>query len=438
MEEVLLGKYLLPGAGKVKADRGVVIKDDKIKKVAPNDELLAEYSGEKIKDYRDKVIAPGFINSHMHSYGVLSHGIPAPDVDSFESFLNDFWWPLVENRIDHKMIEITTEAMAARLINSGVTSFCNVMEAPGAIPGALKKQAEVLDEIGIRAVLSFEACERISEENGKKGLKENRDFYLEYKDHPLISGMMCIHTTFTCSEEFIKKAGKMARELGSGIQMHLSESSYEVDYCQEKYNKLPVEIYEKNDYLRGHVLASQGVKLTEKELEIIAKKEDINIAHVPLSNCEVGGGIAPVPAMLKKGINVGLGTDGYINNFFEVMRAAFLIHKANHENPEIMPAREVFKLATENGSKTLGQKGIGTIEPGKQADIITIASDLMTPLTEDNIFEQLILYRNPHDVKEVYVNGKLLKENGKLRKFNMEKLKKKLNEEARRLWEEVK
>ena len=144
MGKILLGKFLITGGQKVHRDWGVAIEGTQIKEIGPNSTLQDKYNNYQVKDCRDKVIAPGFVNSHMHSYGVLSHGIPAPDVDSFESFLNDFWWPLVENRIDHRMIEVTSRAMALELINSGVTTFANIMEAPKALPGALKTQAEVL------------------------------------------------------------------------------------------------------------------------------------------------------------------------------------------------------------------------------------------------------------------------------------------------------
>ena len=438
MAKLLTGQYLIIDSQQVHNNWGLVIEDNKIKEIGPNKELLNKYPGLEHLDYEDKIIAPGFINTHMHSYGVLSHGIPNIDVDSFESFLKDFWWPLVEDRIDQKMIKVTTKSAAAELISSGVTSFCNVMEAPTAIPNALKTQAQVLEEIGIKAVLSFEATQRKSDANGNLGLQENEDFFLEYKGHPLINGMMCIHTTFTCSQDFIKKASQKAKDIGSGIQMHLSESSYEVDYTLDKYGLTPIELYDKLDYLDDYILASQGVKLNSNEIDILKTKDNVNIAHVPLSNCEVGGGIAPVKELLDNDINVGLGTDGYINNFFEAMRAAFLIHKAKHENPEVMPAQEVYKMATENGAKALHLNQSGTIKKENYADIITINTDTLTPINKSNIFEQLILYRNPENVTDVFINGKQLKKDGELTNLNLDQIKMDVNEQAKRLWKEIK
>jgi cytosine/adenosine deaminase-related metal-dependent hydrolase len=447
--KVLLGKYLLlppgghyvrgPGPEKenrVKEDWGVVINNERIEEVGENSRLELKYSSYEILDFRDKIIAPGFVNAHMHSYGVLSHGITAPEgIDSFDSFLNDFWWPLVENRIDHRMIEITSRAAAWELLNSGVTTFCDVLEAPNSIPGALEVEAKALEESGIRAVLSFEACERISPENGAAGLEENRAFYLAHRNHPRISGKMCIHTTFTCSRNFITRAGQMAREIGSGIQLHLSESVYEPRICMDTHGILPVELYEELGFWSPDVLASQGVQLKDRELDIL-KSHKVNLVHVPLSNCEVGGGIAPVPAMLKKGINVALGTDGYINNFFEVMRGAFLIHKANEQNPEIMAAETVFNMATINGGRALNRE-IGFLAAGAAADLITINTDLPTPVNKNNIFDQLLLYRNPEHVGEVFVGGKMVKAQGLLIGVDLQGIREETRQEAAGLWEKI-
>ncbi len=435
MGKLILGKFLLAANGSVLENTGLAIERDIIKEVNGNEILLQNYPDYEVLDCHDQIISPGFINAHMHLYGVISHGIYVPgEIEDFKSFLEDFWWPKVEDRLDHKMIAVTARAMAYELINSGVTAFCDILEAPMAIPGALEIEAEVLNEIGIKAILSFEASERVSSENGLLAIEENRNFYNKYKDHPLISGMICLHTTFTCSKGFIRKAMDASKETGAGIQMHLSESKYEPELCLENYGKLPVDLYDELGFFEEPVLAAQGVKLTEEEMNTLVKY-GVNMAHLPLSNCEVGGGFAPVPAMLEKGLKVGLGTDGYINNFFEVMRGAFLLHKANLENPEIMPAETVFKMATSYGASAMRMEKAGKLEKGSPADIITIKPELPTPLNRENIFTQLVLYCNPNNVKNVFVNGRQLKANGSLVDTNMKDEYKAVKVQAERLWE---
>ena len=148
----------------------------------------------------------------------------------------------------------------------------------------------------------------------------------------------------------------------------------------------------------------------------------------------MGGGIAPVPLMLDKGLNVGLGTDGYINNFFEVMRGAFLLHKANLENPEIMPAETVFRMATSYGASALKMKHGGELKKGSPADIITIEPELPTPLNKENIFTQLVLYCNPDNVMNVFVDGRQLKADGSLVDTNLNDEYQAVKVQAARLW----
>ena len=188
--------------------------------------------------------------------------------------------------------------------------------------------------------------------------------------------------------------------------------------------------------LGPNVLASQGVKLTPGEMDILARR-GVNLVHVPLSNCEVGGGVSPVPDLLERGINVALGTDGYINNFFEVMRGAFLIHKAMRENPQEMPAAAVFKMATQNGGRALGKWPIGELKPGNRADVIAIEPDLPTPLNAHNIHEQLILFCNPAQVKEVWVEGQPVKKEGRLITLDESAVKQAVKQQAKRLWGEA-
>ena len=154
---------------------------------------------------------------------------------------------------------------------------------------------------------------------------------------------------------------------------------------------------------------------------------------MPLSNCEVGGGVAPVGKMLEAGMTVGLGTDGYVNNFFEVMRGAFLIHKAYLKDPQAMPAKQVYRMATELGAKALGIEA-GAVKEGLLADLITVDMKRPTPINEYNIYDQLILFTNPQNVENVMVGGAWLKRDGKLLTLDKEAVRRELEEKTDRFW----
>ena len=161
----------------------------------------------------------------------------------------------------------------------------------------------------------------------------------------------------------------------------------------------------------------------------------MHVSHQPLSNCEVGGGFAPVPEMAEAGVNVALGTDGYINNFFEVMRAAALIPKARLLDPGVMPAGQVWTMATQNGARALGFAGLGVLAPGHPADLLLISSDLATPLTAHNLAEQLLFWRNPCDVRGVMCAGKWLVRNGAVIDQDEEAVRMRVVNAARKFWE---
>ena len=425
---------------------GVRMVGDVIADVAPHAELRARYPEDAVWDAPGQVLAPGFVNAHTHLYGVLAHGIPLDRAPAgFWPFLVDFWWPLVEDRLDHAMICAATDLQCARMLLSGVTGFYDCTEAPHALPDILAAQAEVVQRYGLRAILSFEATERVSAENGRLGLEENARFIEangewrmangEPATRRLISGAMCFHTTFTCSAEFIREAFALARERGALIHAHVSEGTYEPEHNLAQHGLRTLPTYERLGVLGPDFLASQCVQIDEGEIALMAA-HGVRMAHMPLSNCEVGGGIAPVPQLLAAGVTVGLGSDGYIDDFFEVMRGAFLIHKAAQHDPQVMPAPIVWQLATEGGARALGWERVGRIAPGWQADVQLLDAHLPTPLAAHNLYDQLLLYRNSSHVRAVWAAGRLRVRDGQLMDADLDALTARVHEQALRLWRE--
>jgi len=414
---------------------GARIVEDRIDDVAPNALLRERYPTDPCWEASDQVLAPGFVNTHTHLYGVLAHGIPLERVPTgFFEFLDEFWWRNVENRLDQAMICAATDLQCVRMLSSGVTTFYDCLEAPFALPGCLAAQAEIVRRRGIRGVLSFEATERVSAENGQLGLRENIAFIESCARSPgLVSGMMCFHTTFTCSEIFIRQAFAAAQELGVSVHMHCSEGAYEPKYTLEHFGKRPLHYYDGLGVAGPNMLASQCVQIDASEIALMAER-GVRMSHMPLSNCEVGGGIAPVPELIEAGVQVGLGSDGYIDDFFEVMRGAFLLHKASHQDPGVMPANLVWYLATEGGAKALGLESIGRIAPGWQADLQLIDARLPTPLAGHNLYEQLLLYRNPSHVRATIVAGRTLVREGQVIGVGTGELLARTHAAATRLW----
>jgi cytosine/adenosine deaminase-related metal-dependent hydrolase len=191
--------------------------------------------------------------------------------------------------------------------------------------------------------------------------------------------------------------------------------------------------YDQLGVLGPHVLASQCVQVDHDEIDLLACR-GVHVSHQPLSNCEVGGGFAPVPEMLEAGVNVALGTDGYVNNVFEVMRSAALMPKARLLDPTTMPAATIWTIATQNGARALGFDHVGTLTPGQSADLLLIRADLPTPLAPHNVGDQLLLWRNPCDLRGVMCAGKWLLRDGELVGVDEEAIRARALEAAARLW----
>lgn len=386
-------------------------------------------------DASGKIVMPGLINSHCHMYGILSHGMPIENApSSFIGFLEDFWWPFVEDRLTKELIYAASKMSCIEMVKTGTTCVADILEAPNAIPGALAVEEKAVREVGIRATLSFEASERKSIENSELGIKENLEFVRAHRSDDLVRGMFCVHTSFTCSKEMLVKVRGLASKFGGGIHLHLEEGAYETMHSLVHRRKLPVEFYEEIGFLGPDVLLSQCVHTSPKEIEIL-KKHDAKLSHMPLSNCEVGGGIAPVPSFLNAGLNVGLGTDGYVNDMFEVMRAAFLIHKGNLRDASVMPADVVFDMATRKNARSIGlEKLVGELAVNKKADIVILDNAFSTPIDKKNALPQIVTFGDGSIVNSVIIDGKLVMKDRKVLTVNEEDCREECRAAAEEFW----
>lgn len=436
---IIRADWVIAEPGDTPMYRGAVrIEGGTITDIGAFDEIVAASPSDDVVDGSGCVLAPGFVNTHVHMYGVLAHGIPiAQAPDGFWSFLEDFWWPKVENALDQQMILAATRWVAAEMLRGGTTCFYDILEAPNALGGILLAQRDVIEPIGLRGLLSFEATERIDARNGELGLQENVAMIRAATaagPNALVRGVMCIHTTFTCPPSFIERAAELATSLNVLLHAHVNEGKHEGVVCAERYGVRTLEHYDRLGVAGPGLLASQCVQMSDRELDLIAER-GVRVSHMPLSNCEVGGGIAPVPEMLTRSVTLGLGSDGYLNDMFAVMRGAFLLHKARLCDPQVMPAHEVFRLATQGGAEALGMADcIGRLAPGYRADLQLIDSDFPTPASAQNLYDQLVLWRSGSDVRDVMVDGVWRVRNRSVLDFDTDQARAQVGEQARRLW----
>ena len=434
--ELILGDWLVIGAEEPPRARwGVAVNGGLVVATASHAELRDSYPEAQVRDANGHIVLPGFVNAHVHLYGTLAHGIPpaANPPSDFWSFLDDYWWPLVEDALDIDMIVAATDYVCAEMLRSGTTSFYDILEAPNALPGALLAQKHVVEQRGLRGLLSFEATERAGPEIARLSLTENTDLIDACDDDGLVGGLMCWHTAFTCSADFITEAFGLARDRGVLSHAHLNEGVHEGLWCEENLGMRTVEFYDSLGVAGPELVASQCVQLSDHERELLIDR-GVRITHMPLANCEVGGGIAPIPELADGGARIGLGSDGYINDFYEVMRGAFLVHKARLQDPGAMPAGRVLHMATHGGAQAIGLDRVGRLEPGWAADLQVVDSSFPTAVTEHNLFEQLLLWRNHNHVRDVMVAGAWRVHNGEVLGADLDQLQARTREQSQRLW----
>ena len=419
---------------------GVRIVDGLVDAVGPHPELRADHPDDEVVDAAGHLVLPGFVNAHTHLYGTLAHGIPAPPgggPTDFWSFLDDYWWPLIEDALDHDMVTAATDYVCAEMVRSGTTTFYDILEAPNALPGALAAQAEIVARRGLRGLLSFEATERAGPEIARLGLAENTTFIdaaAAGAYGPLVGGLMCWHTTFTCSDDYITEAVALAAERAVMSHAHVNEGVHEGLRAEADRGMRTLEIYDQLGVAGPRFLASQCVQLSDRERAIL-RERDVRVTHMPLANCEVGGGIAPIPELLDAGVTVGLGSDGYVNDMYEVMRGAFLLHKARLQDPQAMPAATVLGLATEGGARALGLDRVGRLEPAWSADLQVVDATFPTPVTAHNLAEQVVLWRNRGHVRDVLVAGQWRVRNHEVLDADLDQLQARTRRQAQRLWQ---
>lgn len=420
-------------------DGTIVIEGNQITAVGPGSSI-PDVPGAKVIDATGKIIMPGMVSCHNHLYSAVVRSIPysgfeSPDF-SFVSWMDRFWLPLLEDRVDQNIMFAGTRANVADHIRSGITTTTDTAEGSYALPGALDAVDKACMETGIRAVLSFETTGRISEENSAMGLAENVNHIkrCRSRDYDRISGRIGVHTTYTCPTELLQEVKKTADELDAGYMMHhLDDRWHHFDTCR-RFGKRPTRYLADIGFLSPNLILFHCSYIDQWQDPPIFKQYDVKVAH----NAESNAIFSFWPDMLhlmREGVTVGLGTDGQTFNYFEVMRTAQMIHRIKYENPELFNDSQVLRMATIDAARVLQMEDqIGSLEPGKKADVLMLRDRSTVPLFEVNIKSYIVGTCERADVDTVLIDGELIMQNGDFVKFDEKEVQAKSKEEAVRLW----
>ncbi|WP_422486842.1 amidohydrolase [Gudongella sp. DL1XJH-153] len=395
-------------------DGNIYIEDEIITHIG---EELKEYKVDETIDGKHMIALPGLINAHTHMGMSLLRNY-ADDLP-LHQWLTEKIWP-VESKLTSQDIYWGSLLSMTEMIQTGTTTFCDMyffMDEVG-------KGAE---ESGIRAMLTRGIVEDRNQPDKK--LDESRELFNRYHkaSNDRLRVMIAPHAPYTCSPEFLIKAKELASELGTGIHIHLSETEKEVQESYEMYGKSPIEHVFDLGVFDVHTLAAHCVHVSEKDIEIMAKK-GVHAVNNPASNMKLASGFAPVQKMIDKGIYVSLGTDGASSNnnlnMFKELNLAALINKAMDKNAISVKAEDAIKMATVNGARGLQwEEQIGSLEVGKRADIILVDMDKPHLIPKHNLLSALAYSVYGSDVDTVLVDGKILMKNREMVTIDTEKVK---------------
>ena len=378
----------------------IVIKDDKII------DLVKDYNGEydEIIDATNKIVLPGLINAHTHLG--MSMFKATNDSLTLMEWLQDKIWPIEDNMTDDDTYYSVLMALI-EMIKTGTTCSNDMYFN---CDGALK----AIKETKVRSVFTKTLADINGD--GEDRIKEFFRIYNENKDNPLITFTIAPHAFYTCNEKYLKRCSELATELNLPVHMHYNENRGEIEGTKKEYGKTPLEVLKSTNLINNKLILAHATFITDEELNSF-KDKDISFVHNPLSNLNLGCGIADIKKY-KNYVNVCLGTDGVGSgnnlNMFYHMSLTDLLQKGKYEDPTVFNSYEVLKMATINGAKALGLSDkIGSIEIGKNADIIML--DMNNILTEPNVDIINNLVHNAfYNVDMTMINGEILLKDKKL------------------------
>lgn len=392
-------------------DPGVIaIQGNQIVAIGDEDDMSRQYDAAETINAQGKIIIPGLINTHTHMPMSLLRGL-ADDL-RLDVWLYGYMLPVEKQFVNPEFCYLGTQLSCAEMIRSGVTCYADMYYFEEEIAWATV-------EAGMRGVcgetiMKFPTPDAATYEDSLSYVQEFLD---HWRGHELITAAPAPHSIYICTPEILNATKELALQYDVPVLIHVSETADEVEAWVNQTNMPPVRWMEANGLLESKVLAAHCVYTNHEEAHILMEK-NVGVAHNPSSNLKLASGFAPVPDMLKTGLNVGLGTDGCASNnnldMFEEMHLAALIHKAVARDPVVLSAREVLAMATIQGAKAIYQEEkLGSLEAGKRADLVIVDQSRLHMMphfdtTGLNVYSRLVYAAKSTDVEHVIIDGQVV------------------------------
>ena len=404
----------LPG-GFVKSG-AILTAGNKIAWIGYEDDLPAAAAVAIREDLGGRVVIPGLINTHAHG-GLSTHRGCCDDGDLFQ------WAAALAPHTSALTVEDNRRGCTLAvldMIRNGITTACDCTRYGAGV------FASVASSIGMRSLSGALANSPELRRNGRPNwplaLHETRDAIADHQGDRLSRFYLGAHSPYSCTAELLQEVKREANALGVPFIIHVSENKSENDLIKQLHGKTPIAWLNDLGVLDSRSILAHCVWLDEADMAVLAHT-GASVSHNPASNAKLASGVAPVPAMRKRGIPVGLGTDSTLSNncldLFQEMKMAVLLQRAISLDGYAMGAQDAFTMATLDGARVLGwDREIGSLEVGKQADFVVLALDHALGMTFERALSDIVYHAGPQNVRTVVIAGEPVFDQGKFTRID--------------------
>ena len=424
----------------------VYIRGDKIADIGKTNLLISKYPESPRLDAHGKLVMPGSIVAHTHFYGAFARGMslpPGPPPKNFPEILQQLWWK-IDRALTLEDCRLSALVCLVDAIRNGTTTLIDHHASPNAIDGSLDAVADAVLESGLRASLCYEVTDRNGAASARAGTKENVRFIKRIRNSQLeirnyLSASFGVHASFTVSDKTLEQCLDATDGLDTGFHIHVAEDIADEDDALQQFKMRVGERLESRGVFGPKTIAAHCVHVDVGEVELLHQTKT-NVAHNARSNMNNAVGVADVLGMMRRGINIGLGNDGFTNNQFAEMKTVYLLHKLARRDPRVMGADQVVQMAYANNAKiaqVFWKPRVGELSIGAFADITLLDYVPYTPLTAGNFPWHLIFGIDGTHVTHTFCAGKLLMKDRELLTLDEETIAAKAKEAAKKVWKRV-
>ena len=417
----------------------VYIQNGIITDIGASNEMAKQYVDAPRLDANHQLIMPGNICAHTHFYGAFARGmaIPGPAPEDFPAILRRLWWPL-DQALDEESVRYSALVCLIDAVRHGTTTLIDHHASPNALKNSLDVIARAVEQAGLRAVLCYEVTDRYGEAKAQAAITENVRFARSHQSHPMIRGTFGLHASMTLSDQTLADSVAAARDANLGFHIHVAEHESDEYDSLTRTNKRVVDRLDQAGMLGDRTIVAHAIHVDVHEIDLL-RESGTWVTHQPRSNMNNGVGAADVDGMLRAGVRVCLGNDGFSNAMWSEWKAAYLLHKVWHRDPRRANGMNIIEMAIKNNAalaKTFFTDAPpGYLEIGAAGDIILVDYHPTTPMTGDNLPWHILFGFEPSLVAATICAGKVLMQDRKLLFLDETQITARSRELASKVWE---